>query len=429
MADTLTIPIDQVQIGLYIHLDLKWFQHPFAFSHFKVKTEDQLRILRGLGLATVRVDPALSDGPVPRSAPASAQPDPAPQAPVSPEARAESPVMAAKREMMDRIREQRENAARIEQAFVNTARAIRDIDRNLFSQPAETVRVAGKLIGQITDSILSAPELAINLMGDKLGGEEIYVHSLNVTMLSMMIARDIKLPHEVASVLGMGALLHDVGTKNIPDKVLNKLDAYNHAEQALVETHSYGGFEIAQKLGLAAPALAIIRDHHEMFDGSGYPRHLQGEAINILARIVSIANHYDELCNPRNPADSLTPHEALSLMFAKMRSRFDPKLLQVFIRCLGVYPPGTIVQLANGVVGMVVNVNTAKPTRPQVMIYEASVPREEAIVVNLDQQPDLNIAKSIRPSQVPKDIYNYLSPRKRVSYYFDAGDPARRSQP
>jgi putative nucleotidyltransferase with HDIG domain len=429
MADTVTIPIDQVQIGLYVHLDLKWFQHPFAFSHFKVKTEDQLRILRGLGLTTVRVDPALSDGPVPSPTAAPAQPVPAVPVPVAPESSAESPVMAAKREMMERIREQRENAARIEQAFVNTARAIRDIDRNLFSQPAETVRVAGKLIGQITDSILSAPELAINLMGDKLGGEEIYVHSLNVTMLSMMIARDIKLPHEVASLLGMGALFHDVGTKNIPDKVLNKLDAYNHAEQALVETHSHGGFEIAQKLGLAAPALAIIRDHHEMFDGTGYPRHLQGEAINILARIVAIANHYDELCNPRNPAESLTPHEALSLMFAKMRSRFDPKLLQVFIRCLGVYPPGTIVQLANGVVGMCVNVNTAKPTRPQVMIYEASVPREEAIVVNLETQPDLNIAKSIRPSQVPKDIYNYLSPRKRISYYFDAGDPARRSQP
>jgi putative nucleotidyltransferase with HDIG domain len=426
MADTLVIPIDQVQIGLYIYLDLKWFQHPFAFSHFKVKTEDQLRTLRGLGIDTVRVDPALSDIPVP--APAPAQPAVAEPAQAAPALdRSESPMLAAKRAMMERLREQRANAARVEQAFVDTARAIRDIDRNLFSQPAETMRVAGKLIGQITDSILAAPELAINLMGDKLGGEEIYVHSLNVTMLSMMIARDIKLPHEVASMLGMGALLHDIGTKNIPDRVLNKLDPYNHAEQALVETHSQGGFEIGQKLGLAAPALAIIRDHHELFDGSGYPRHLQGEAINVLSRIVSIANYYDELCNPRNPADALTPHEALSLMFAKMRSRFDPKLLQVFIRCLGVYPPGTIVQLPNGGVGMVVTVNTAKPTRPQIMIYEAGVPREEAVMVNLEEQPDLNIVKSIRPSQVPKDIYNYLSPRKRVSYYFDATEQGRRS--
>ena len=428
MADTLTIPIDQVQIGLYIHLDLKWFQHPFAFSHFKVKTEDQLQTLRGLGIDTVRVDPALSDVPVPVSTPAqpaaaeSAQPAlPAVDTSVS-------PMLAAKRAMMERLREQRESAASVEQAFVDTARAIRDIDRNLFSQPAETMRVAGKLIGKITESILAAPELAINLMGDKLGGEEMYVHSLNVTMLSMMIARDIKLPHEVASLLGMGALLHDVGMKNIPDKVLNKLDPYNRAEQSLLETHCDGGFEIGQKLGLAAPALAILRDHHELFDGSGYPRHLQGEAIGVLSRIVSIANYYDELCNPRNPADALTPHEALSQMFAKMRSRFDPKLLQVFIRCLGVYPPGTIVQLPNGGVGMVVTVNTAKPTRPQIMIYEASVPREEAIMVNLDEQPDLNIVKSIRPSQVPKDIYNYLSPRKRVSYYFDAGDQGRRSQ-
>jgi putative nucleotidyltransferase with HDIG domain len=425
MADTLTIPIDQVQIGLYIYLDLKWFQHPFAFSHFKVSTEEQLHTLHSLGLKTVRVDPALSDIPVPVAAPAElVAPPPAPA-----QNTAESPMLVAKRKMMERIREQRENAARIEQEFVNAARAIRDIDRNLFSQPAETMRVAGKLIGQMTDSMLAVPELAIHLMGDKLGGEEIYVHSLNVTMLSMMIARDIKLPHELASMLAAGALFHDVGNKNIPDKVLNKLDPYNHAEQSLVETHCHGGVEIAQKLGLGAAALAIVRDHHELFDGSGYPRKLKGEEINVLSRIVAIANYYDELCNPRNPADALTPHEALSLMFAKMRSRFDPKLLQVFIRCLGVYPPGTIVQLANGVVGMVVTVNTAKPTRPQVMIYETSVPREEAVMVDLEQEPDLNIVKSIRPSQVPKDIYNYLSPRKRVSYYFDAKDPGRRSQP
>jgi putative nucleotidyltransferase with HDIG domain len=431
MADTLVIPIDQVQIGLYIHLDLKWFQHPFTFGHFKVKSEDQLRTLRGLGIATVRVDPALSDVPVPAPVqPAALAPAPPAQTGQTPALdKSESPMMVAKRAMMARLREQRESTARIEQAFVDTARAVRDIDRNLFSQPAETMRVAGKLIGQITDSILAVPELAIHLMGDKLGGEEVYVHSLNVTMLSMMIARDIKLPHEVAKLLGMGALLHDIGMKNIPDKVLNKLEPYNRAEQALVETHCHGGVEIGQKLGLAAPALAIVRDHHELFDGSGYPRHLQGEAISVLSRIVSIANYYDELCNPRNPADALTPHEALSLMFAKMRSRFDPKLLQVFIRCLGVYPPGTIVQLPDGVVGMVVTVNTAKPTRPQVMIYDASVPREEAIMADLEQQPDLNIVRSIRPSQVPKEIYNYLSPRKRVSYFFDASEQGRRSQP
>ena len=111
-------------------------------------------------------------------------------------------------------------------------------------------------------------------------------------------------------------------------------------------------------------------------------------------------------------------------MFAKLRSKFDPKLLQVFIRCLGVYPPGTIVQLSNGVIGMVATVNTAKPMKPMVVIYDAGIPKDEAILVDLQNETDLNIAKAIRPLQVPVEIYNYLSPRKRVSYYFDPAKQA-----
>jgi hypothetical protein len=107
-------------------------------------------------------------------------------------------------------------------------------------------------------------------------------------------------------------------------------------------------------------------------------------------------------------------------MFAKLRNKFDPKLLQVFIHCLGVYPPGTIVQLSNGVIGMVATVNTQMPMKPMIVIYDATIPKDEAILVDMAQETDLNISKAIRPAQVPIEIYNYLSPRKRVSYYFDA---------
>lgn len=422
MPDTQDISLEQLQVGLYIHLDLKWFEHPFAFSQFKIKSDDQIRTLRSLGLQKIRFDPALSDvapAPLPSEAPAEAPAQAASTAPP------ESPELAAKRAMMARIRAQRESAARIEHAFIDTAKSIRDIEKNIFSRPAESLQRATDLIGKITDSILVAPDLAIHVMGDKMGGEEIYVHSLNVTMLSMMIARDIKLPVEVANALGIGALFHDIGVKNIPDRVMNKLDPWTNAEQKLYETHAHAGFEMGQSMKFPQAAIAVCRDHHEMFDGSGYGRNLKGEAIGLLARIVAITNYYDELCNPVNGAAGLTPHEALSLMFAKLRSKFDPKLLQVFIRCLGVYPPGTIVQLANGSTGMVTTVNTDKPTKPVLVIYEVGVPREEAIMVDLDREPDLNIVRSIKPAQVPKEIFNYLSPRKRVSYYFDAGQPGQ----
>ena len=140
----------------------------------------------------------------------------------------------------------------------------------------------------------------------------------------------------------------------------------------------------------------------------------------MLARIVAIANYYDELCNPFNLAHALTPHEALSMMFAKHRAKFDPRLLQMFIRCLGVYPPGTVVQLSNGMTGMVATVNTDRPMKPMVVVYDRDVPRLEAIMVDLDLETDLHIIKALRPGQVPPEVYVYLSPRKRISYYFDA---------
>lgn len=426
--DELTVTMDQLCVGLYVELDLKWFEHPFAFSCFKIKSEDQISTLRSLGLRSVRYKPELSDvtpqedAPPPGASPA--RPIEAAAAAAAAAATAQSPALQAKRAMMARMQQRRADAERVERAFTTTARAIREIEKNLFSRPEESVNQATQLVTQITDAVLSAPELAIHVMGDTAGNEELYFHSLNVTMLAMMIAREVNLPPEVANLLGLGALLHDIGRKNIPDKILTKPEAYTTAEQNLYEMHAQYGAEMAQRLQCMPAVAAVIHDHHELFDGSGYPRKLKGEGIGVLARIVAIANYYDELCNPFNVAHALTPHEALSMMFAKHRPKFDPRLLQMFIRCLGVYPPGTVVQLSNGMTGMVATVNTERPMKPMLVVYDQDVPRLEAIMVDLDLETDLNIVKALRPSQVPQDVYAYLSPRKRVSYYFDASKPA-----
>ena len=293
----------------------------------------------------------------------------------------------------------------------------------MLSDPEKTVAQASKLVGKIADSILSAPELAIHVMGDKIGGEELYFHSLNVTMLSLMVAREIRLPQDAVQPLGMGALFHDVGRRQIPDKILMKMEPLTQAEKNLYELHCQYGVEIGQKLKFVPAALAVIGEHHELYDGSGYPKRLKGDAISLLARIVAIANYYDELCNPTNVLTAMTPHEALATMFAKLRGKFDPKLLQVFVRCLGVYPPGTIVQLSNGGLGMVATINTAKPMKPTLVLYDANIPKEEAILVDMGREVEVNIARALRPAQLPREVYNYLSPRRQVSYYFDVGGP------
>jgi putative nucleotidyltransferase with HDIG domain len=418
MTDTLVVGMNRLQVGLYIYLDLKWFDHPFPFSHFKIKDENQIKIIRSLGLQTVRYSPDLSDTD---STLASVLPatELASTVPVA-VATEPSPAMQAKHVLMQQVQKRREAAERIEKAFINTAHTIRDIEKNLLSQPAQSLDQATKLIKQIADSILSSPDLAIQVMCDKMGGEELYFHSLNVTMLSMMMARDLKLPLEVAGPLGVGALLHDIGLTDVPDKILLKTEPLTSAERNFFELHTTYGVEIGRRMHLDAIALAIIGQHHEFSDGTGYPAKLKGDAIRLLARIVVIANYYDELCNPKLIADALTPHEALSLMFTKMRGKFDLKILNAFIRCLGVYPPGTIVQLSNGFIGMVTTVNTARPLKPLVVVYDADVPKEDMIILDMDTQSDLNIGKAFRPNQVPREVYAYLSPRKRVSYYFDA---------
>ena len=419
-SDDNYITLDQLRIGLYVYLDLKWFEHPFAFNNFKIKDEEQIKIIKTLGLTKVRYDPARGD-----AKPQPSQPKEAAVEEKPPVEAKEHPALAAKRALIEKIKLQREASARIENAFVDTAKTIHNVEKNLLKHPAETVEQASKLVDQIADSILSAPELAIHVMGDRIGGEELYFHSLNVTMLSLMMARDLKLPAEAINALGMGALFHDVGCREIPKKIIMKMEPLTQSERNFYELHCQYGFEIGRDLKFPPATLGVIREHHELYDGLGYPQKIKGESISLLARIVAVANYYDELCNPMNIANALTPHEALATMFAKLRAKFDPKLLQVFVRCLGVYPPGTIVQLSNGVIGMVATINTAKPMKPMIVIYDAAVPKEEAILVDMETEVDVNIAKAIRPAQLPREIYNYLSPRKQVSYYFDACSPGK----
>jgi putative nucleotidyltransferase with HDIG domain len=420
-VNTLWIDTQQLRAGLHVYLDLSWFDHPFPFSHFKITSDDQIRTIRSLGLTRVRYSPELSDEPValavaarPAAPPATESAAPAPAPPES-----ASPMMKAKEAMVQRARERRLAAERVEKAFVATARTLKDLQRNMFSRPAEALAVTQGLVSDIADAILTAPEMAIQVMAEKPGGEELYLHSLNVATLSLMVARDLKLPRVVAEALGVGALLHDMGEHEVPDRILHKRTPLTPAERHFFEQHPVYGVTMARKLALAPMALAVIGQHHEFFDGSGYPAGLKGDQIELAARIVVITNHFDELCNPASIDDAMTPHEALSLMFARQQAKFDPRLLKVFIRCMGVYPPGSIVQLSNGALGIVSSVNTDHPMRPVVLIYDESVPPEAGMMIELEAEPSLNISKAIRPAQLPREVLKYLSPRMHLSYYFD----------
>ncbi len=413
------ISIDQVRIGLYVHLDA-WLEHPFLFSSFKIRNENQLRVLRTLGLKEITYFPDRSDA-APLPPPKSDAPPPPPPA-TDPEVEAMWRAKKARREMLAR---QREAFGRCEKKFASGMASVKGLLRNLFSRPQESHEQAQALVTDMVDSLLAEKDVLIHLMNAKSGDEGAYYHALNVTMLSLMLAREAGFDASEMRELGEGALLHDIGKEKVPSQILLKKAPWTAAERHFYQQHVVYGVELAGKLAnLPAGAMQAIALHHEALDGSGFPGRLSGARIGRFARVVAIANAFDNYCNRPNPADSMIPSEALSHMFKKERDRYDPGLMQHFIRCLGVYPPGSVVKLNNDAVGLVVSVNSAQLLHPTVMLYDPDVPREEALLVNMADEPDLSVVATLRPASLSREVFEYLNPRSRISYFADVDRPA-----
>ena len=412
---------DHLRIGLYVFIDLPWFRHPFTLNSFKITSEEQIRELRALEVPRFRYDPERSEGSPGGVAPAD---EPEPCAPAAASAAGSNngpaPAMAAKDPRVGQLREYRKAVARTEKSFVKAVGVMRRLGKYLLSRPRETIEEMGGLVGQMVTVFLERPEVSLQVMGENCGGDEAYDHSLNVSILCMMLVKGLKLTGEQARMLGTGALLHDIGLTRIPDRILKRgPDEQTRQERELRATHVAYGTQIGRQLDLAPEVQSIIEQHHELADGSGYPLGLRLDDIAPLARIVSLANFYDNLCNPVDFARAMTPHAALSFIFARRRNQFDEKILQLMIRSLGVYPPGSVVKLSNDAIGMVVSVNPQKSLRPWVLLYDADVPREEAIMLNLEMETDVRIGNAIRPSLLPATVYAYLSPRRRIAYFFN----------
>ncbi len=420
--NTKLIAMDQVKIGMFIKLDLSWFEHSFPMSSFKITNEQQLKQLHALNLKHVRFIPEKTDLMALRHPSTTSVKESAPvDAATESGAKVFDSIIEAKKARYEHLQKQRAEIARCEAKFVQASIVVKNINKTIFARPEETTEEARKLIDSIADIFLMGNDPVMHLIQQKEGSEEMYFHSLNVSVLAMMLVCAMKCSDEDVKKIGMAGLFHDLGKVNIPDTITKKTTPLTKVEQHYFELHGQYGVEVGKKANLDSLILDVMANHHEYLDGSGYPNKLEGSAISLPTRIVTIVNVYDNLCNHIDPSQSLTPHEALSLMYAHRRTQFDPDVLGTMVKSLGVYPPGTLVKLSNDAVGLVMNVNVGSPLRPRILMYEEEIPKEDAIILDLSMESkDLSINTSIRPKLLPRQIYDYLSPRKRVNYYADS---------
>lgn len=418
MRESIYIDPEKLTIGMFVILEISWLRHPFTFSSFVIRSEEQLATIRGLGLKEVRIDPLRSQFVVASPKPGGGT---VAEAKVGGSAGGSTAADFATAEKLLRVEKNmvlRSNIADAEKHAARAAQTVRQATKQFGAKAAESIAVTEALITEIAESLLGSSEAMVHLLGDKVAGEEIYYHSLNVAMLALLLGKSLKMDSASLQTIGMAAIFHDLGKDDIPSRVLLKTDPLTHAEEALIRQHPQVGAQMAVHGQLPAPVVAAILQHHENIDGSGYPNRLRGDTISPAAKVIAIVNHYDNLCNPVNVAKALTPYEALSTMFAKRKGWFDQGMLGRLVHILGVYPPGSVVQLSSGVTGMVISVNSAKPLQPSVLVYDASVPKNEAIIIDLEKMPEVSISKALRPASLAPSVYEYLNPRKRVTYYF-----------
>ena len=417
------IPIDpsQVVIGLYIWLDISWVDHPFLTSRIMVTTEKEIAMIRAHHVeGRLYYYPEMS------------KVEPPPRA--EPVAQSEEQVTAAEREKLavlkeaavlekakkEKLQRQRDAINRADRDWEDASRATRDALLNMARSPKTAGAQLSQLSRQTAAAIAKGQEVLLHLLGDKKSQGPQF-HALNVMTLCMLLGKQVGLSERELADLALGALAHDAGKATIPPAILQS-GTRKKFEEDFYRQHVQFSVQYAAESGAFTPeAMAIIADHHECIDGSGWPK--GKKETSRAARILALVNRYDRLCTPESSArDGLMPSEALATLFRTLLGKYDKALLSTLIKLLGVYPPGTVVQLSDGTLALVVSPG-ATSLLPQVLIYSPEMPRDEAPTLDLADEPGLKVADAIRPAMLPPDVLEWLNPQQRLSYFYSVATP------
>ena len=417
----------ELRIGLYIDLDLGWMSHPFPKGNFKISSEKQIEIIRGLGLTRVRYIPEKSDsldGPkiagsltliVPGDERAADKPDAEVAPPHTTLTSEERRIKAFKRNL---LKAQQRDLAACERRFAESIRIYKLVISQVNLKPTVAMTQCVEMVSGLVTEMLREGDSAIRLLSEGVG-DKASMHPVNVTVVSLLLGRALGMSRADMVDLGMASFLHDIGKSRLPDRVRCLEDNFSSAEYKLYQQHVFDGVELGRLMTLTPGALQAIAQHHEFVDGSGFPARLKGDGLSLAAKILALVNRYENLCNPGRPTAAVTPHEALSLIFAQLKAKFDPTVLSAFIRMMGVYPPGSVVQLTDERFAIVVSVNSSRTLKPKVLVHDPHVSKFDALVLDLEQSPDIGIRRSLKPASLPRAALDYLSPRQRICCFFE----------
>lgn len=229
------------------------------------------------------------------------------------------------------------------------------------------------LIENIVDDILNNNNILVNMIDIKVFDDYTYFHSVNVAVLSIVLGVSLGLSKSELYKLGLGALFHDIGKVFIKKEILNKKGRLTKTEFAEIKKHSFYGYEyLKRNLNIPTTSYLAALQHHEKFDGTGYPDNKKGSKISLFGRIVAISDVYDALTSERPYRNPMLPSEAIEYIMANGDIMFDSELVKIFVTKIAPYPIGMCVELSNGMKGIVYENYEDAIIRPKIKVIDKS---------------------------------------------------------
>ena len=343
------IEVAQLAIGMQIEaLDRPWEETTFSFREFRIRREEELRLLREsceyvwVDIASTAASQAL---------------------PVETPAECEA-VCAGLYAPVDFNVEM----AQAELAWgAARAQSWRILEAVELGEPIQVGAVKA-VVKDCVDSILRNPSALLWLTRIKFQDDYTAEHSLRVSMLSIALGRELGLPPAELEAIGVGAMLHDVGKLKVPSEILNKPSALSDQEYTLMKSHALEGYTLlASQPGVPLTALDVALSHHERIDGAGYPRGLSAGEIPFYARIVAVTDAYDAISSDRIYSKGRSTLESLRILFKAVNSHFDEQIVSAFIRLIGLYPSGEIVEMTNDEVAIILGAPACNRLKPRLL--------------------------------------------------------------
>lgn len=417
------IEVSQLRIGMYVcDLDRPWRETSFLFQGFEIREQEQIDALRKYcrTVTILRVETGYSIDSQRKRALAQE---------TVPSLIASRHSLGIERElykinnhpnaqsMYPDITTLPEEVEKVRDTFIESRLLIQELLHNAKFGRSMNYAGAKQAVREMAESVIRNPDALMCFAQLKRKDDYTALHSLRVCILALAFGRQLDLSRDQLEVLGLGALLHDIGMVKVPEEILGKAEALTPAETAIMQQHVVWGADMLYASHqIPSAAIDIVTSHHERHDGSGYLHGAHGDQISNFGMIGAIVDHYDAITSDRTHQTAISAHSVLMQMYGWRNKLFSAAMIEKFIQCLGIYPIGSVVQLNSGEIGVVAAINREQRLKPQVMLVYSADRQPFA------EKPIANIATRRSAGDRPCEIERVL---EADAFDFDPGNCLR----